>query len=67
MLPSYKTKIISFSTEGNGFVAVIRVNISSKIEATDWLKQFSNKSNCGFNVDRTYPENSQKIVFKVAH
>lgn len=61
---SFKAHVISFQPYLRGFNAVLRLNIMNKIQADDWLRDFSEKSLTNYRVDRTFPENTPKLLFK---
>ncbi|KAF6199887.1 hypothetical protein GE061_006185 [Apolygus lucorum] len=61
---SYKAHLTSFRPYLRGYNAILRLNITNKIEAEDWLKDFSEKSLTSYRVDRTFPENTPKVLFK---
>ncbi|CAB0000906.1 unnamed protein product [Nesidiocoris tenuis] len=64
MPESYKAHLTSFRPYLRGYNAILRLNITNKIEADDWLKDFSEKSLTSYRVDRTFPENTPKVLFK---
>lgn len=67
IIPGAYTNVIveSFTKEKEGFSAEIRLPISRKEDALNWVAMLEERSLTTFRVDRTYPENTKKLVFKV--
>jgi len=64
LMPDYI--VISCNNKNdNEWTGQIRVNISDKEEACEWLRNFSEVSFCDFRVRKVKKENSDRLVFKV--
>ncbi|KAL1516090.1 hypothetical protein ABEB36_000014 [Hypothenemus hampei] len=61
---NYECLILSVTPEKSGFSALIRINISSKSAALEWVQQFCENSFVTFKTARTFPDNTQKLIFK---
>jgi len=50
----------------NGFSCLLRTSINNKSNAVEWKKEFELLSLTTYNVSGSFPENTQKLVFKVS-
>lgn len=48
------------------WTAKVRVNITDKAGAMEWLSAYETTSSCDFRVKKTKKENSDRLVFKVS-
>lgn len=49
-----------------GFICLLRTSINNKNDALEWKKEFELQSLTTYKVSGTFPENIQKLVFKVS-
>lgn len=67
MLPIYYNyTVCSFFKENEkDFECKFRTNVSTKSGALAWLEEFKRSSNTYYTVDKTFPEDTQNLVYKV--
>uniref|UniRef100_A0A8D8YQP4 SWIM-type domain-containing protein n=1 Tax=Cacopsylla melanoneura TaxID=428564 RepID=A0A8D8YQP4_9HEMI len=57
--------IVKVQQESTSFFSfTLRLEISTKEDALAWIKQFEDTTLTSFKVNNTFPENTQKIIFK---
>ncbi|XP_022172126.1 uncharacterized protein LOC111034970, partial [Myzus persicae] len=62
--PQYPSLILQINNVNNCFSCLLRTSINDKSNAIEWKKEFELLSLTTYTVSGSFPENTQKLVFK---